>query len=119
MEFPVDADFESDRAVWQRECERISESSAVPWVLLSAGVNFETFLEQTEVACRAGASGFLAGRAIWKESVALGDTERAEFLKATAADRLKRLIEVAERHARPWTDFYQPMTATVDWYKGG
>ena len=38
---------------------------AVPWVLLSGGVPFETFFRQTQVACEAGASGVMVGRAVW------------------------------------------------------
>jgi len=36
-----------------------------PWVLLGAGAGIDVFVDQVAVACRAGASGFLAGRGIW------------------------------------------------------
>jgi hypothetical protein len=36
-------------------------------MLLSAGVDFESFRKQVKIACKAGASGFLAGRALWQE----------------------------------------------------
>ena len=84
-------------------CHRLDEASQVPWVLLSAGVGFEQFSEQVEIACRAGASGFLGGRAIWQEVVGIEDAEdRVEFLSTTGTDRLKRLTEIATKYAVPW-----------------
>lgn len=116
MEFPMDAAFNTDTAAWLAACEAISAESPVPWVLLSAGVNFEIFKTQVEAACRGGASGFLAGRAIWKECVQMNPAERQQFLTTTAADRLRQLNDVASQYARPWTDFYQPPTLAEDWH---
>ncbi len=48
-------------------CKELDQASRLPWVLLSAGVDFESFRIQVEIACKAGASGFLAGRALWQE----------------------------------------------------
>jgi len=106
MEFPYDAAHHNDHGQWHDACKQVSEACAVPWVLLSAGVKFETFSEQVRIACVSGASGFLAGRAIWKEAVTLGNTERATFLQQTALPRLETLTDIANQHARPWTDFY-------------
>ena len=71
MEFPYDIKFNQDRRAWRQACAELSEACAVPWVLLSAGVDFEQFKPQAQVACENGASGFLAGRAIWKEAAAM------------------------------------------------
>lgn len=117
LEFPYDASFNTDHQAWKTACESISKESTVPWVLLSAGVDFNTFADQTRIACEAGASGFLAGRAIWKESVTMADSARAEFLAGTAQTRLQKLSEIATKHARPWTKFYTPMPATKGWEK--
>lgn len=117
LEFPADAAFDQDETSWQAGCEAISAVCRVPWVLLSAGVDFETFERQARVACRAGASGFLAGRAIWKEIAPLAPAERARFIVETATPRLKRLIEIAAGAARPWTDFYAPVAAEDDWFR--
>ena len=78
-------------------------SSQVPWVILSAGIDFELFCQQVEIACQAGASGFLGGRAIWQEAMYIDDArERAQYLSTVAADRLKRLNEIANKYAVPW-----------------
>ncbi len=48
-------------------CREITKVSRVPWVILSAGVDIEEFVYNVEIASNNGASGFLAGRAVWKE----------------------------------------------------
>ncbi len=118
LEFPHDAAFHSDRDAWRAGCEAVSEVSSVPWVLLSAGVDFEVFAEQTRIACAAGASGWLAGRAIWKECVTMSPDERAAFLAGTATRRAQTLAEIATAGARPWTQFYAPPAAAADWFVG-
>ncbi|MEX2536641.1 MAG: tagatose 1,6-diphosphate aldolase [Trueperaceae bacterium] len=47
----------------------LDEVSPVPWVLLSAGVRQREFALNIELATLAGASGFLAGRAVWFEAL--------------------------------------------------
>ena len=117
MEFPLDIKFNSDRDAWRDACQRLSEASAIPWVLLSAGVDFEQFKPQALLACQAGASGFLAGRAIWKEAAPMSSEERAAFLRETASERLRQLLDIAAAHARPWSDFYAPPEASQAWYQ--
>jgi tagatose-1,6-bisphosphate aldolase len=117
LEFPVDAAFNGDRRAWRAACDAVSEVSAVPWVLLSAGVDFETFAEQTRIACQAGASGWLAGRAIWKEAVVMSAAERSHFLSGTATQRILELNAIANAAARPWTDFYTQPVSGEDWYQ--
>ncbi len=68
-EFPVDMHFETKRAELEKHCMQLNDASLTPWVILSAGVDFDTFCTQVEIACKAGASGFLGGRAIWQEVV--------------------------------------------------
>lgn len=118
LEFPIDAAFDTDQTAWQSACEAISEVCAIPWVLLSAGVDFETFEQQVKVACQAGASGFLAGRAIWKEAVAMDTPGRMAFLKGTAVERVARLTDIAGRSARPWTEFFAPPAGGEAWFTG-
>jgi tagatose 1,6-diphosphate aldolase len=115
LEFPVDASFDSDPISWQAACEAVSKVCTVPWVFLRGVVDFDTFAEQTRIACQYGASGFLAGRAIWKESVAMSREERLRFLAEHGTQRLYRLSKIALENARPWTDFYSPPQVNRDW----
>lgn len=117
MEFPHDAAYHTDRDEWRAACEAVSAASSVPWVLLSAGVDFDTFAEQTRIACQSGASGWLAGRAIWKEAVTMDDAGRAEFLRTTAAQRMQHLAEISATYARPWTQIYSMPDSSPTWYK--
>ena len=117
MEFPLDIQFNEDRDEWRRACAAVSDASAAPWVLLSAGVDFAQFKPQAQAACECGASGFLAGRAIWKEAAAMSADERAAFLKGTASVRLRQLLEIAAAAARPWSDFYAPPPSSENWYE--
>lgn len=117
MEFPLDIQFNQDRGEWRAACEALSRASNVPWVLLSAGVDFAQFKPQVEVACHAGASGFLAGRAIWKEAAAMSTGDRAAFLRAIAGDRLRQLLDIAAAEARPWSDFYAAPAPVKNWYE--
>lgn len=100
-EFPYDAGVR-DQHHWQSACEELSAASRIPWVLLSGGLEEEAFEAQVEVACRAGASGVVAGRAIWHEAAHLAPEARAAFLATTAAERMRRLAALVERSARPW-----------------
>jgi tagatose 1,6-diphosphate aldolase len=102
-EFPTDVRYKKDKAELVDLCQQLDMSSMVPWVVLSAGVDFELFCRQVEIACRGGASGFLAGRAIWQEAMHIDDLkERAQFLATVGVDRLERLTELAAKYATPW-----------------
>lgn len=79
----------------------LNEVITGPWVVLSQGVERDAFLPAVEAACRAGASGFLAGRALWSDVV--GQPDVPETLRRLSVPRLERLIEVVDREARPWT----------------
>ena len=73
-------------------CRAISDAIGVPWALLSAGVDHATFVEQLRAARAAGASGFIAGRSIWKEAVGLSATDRDAFLAGEGRRRLEELL---------------------------
>lgn len=90
---------------------QLCRSHDIPWVLLSAGVTASEFLNVVEHAYSAGAHGFLAGRAIWKQ--ALGHFPdlaacRAELL-ASGVPSLQRLNRTTRDHAHacavPAVDF--------------
>lgn len=116
LEFPLDVAFNKDEDAWRRECEAVSAVCAVPWVLLSAGVDSDVFEKQVQIACESGASGFLAGRAIWKEAIRMTAEERVPFLANVAPERLRRLTKISVKYAKPWTDFFAPPAAQEGWY---
>ena len=105
-EFPTDASHETDATKMYDYCQQLTDvTQGIPWVLLSAGVNFPTFQIQVEIACEAGASGFVAGRAIWKEALETAEAAgRDRFLKSIAISRTRVLAETANYRAIPWMD---------------
>jgi tagatose-1,6-bisphosphate aldolase len=115
-EFPLDAKAEPDESAWAQACAELTAASAAPWVLLSASVSFETYLRQVVVACEQGASGVAAGRAVWQEAVQLSGSEREEFLRTTAFERMTRLAEVCDALARPWQACYGAPQVQGGWY---
>ena len=114
-EFPLDA-AEKDQKVWADVCAEISAASTIPWILLSAAVDFDVFLQQVTIACNAGASGIAVGRAVWKEAVIMDGDERMQFLSTTALRRISRLASLCQALAKPYTDFYSA-EVSFDWYK--
>jgi tagatose 1,6-diphosphate aldolase len=102
-EFPADIDYEKDETKLKTYCQQLSQASRLPWVLLSAGADFERFRKEVEIACKAGASGFMAGRALWQEATHISSREeRLDFFKGQTVSRLKELTKVAEEWAKPW-----------------
>lgn len=102
-EFPADINFEPDEGKLLKFCQELNQASRLPWVLLSAGVDFERFKKQVKIACQAGASGFLVGRALWQEAPQIHSrTERIRFLETVAAQRLRQLAEIADTYGTPW-----------------
>ncbi len=101
MEFPVDPLREQDERVWREACRELTEASTVPWALLSAAVPFDLFERMVTVACESGASGFIAGRAIWADALRVPAADVETALRQ-AADRLARLSVLAEEKGVPW-----------------
>lgn len=91
-----------DEAEQREASERLNDAITGPWVVLSQGVDRPAFLPAVEAACRAGASGFLAGRALWSDVVGRDDVPSA--LRELSVPRLEALIEVVDREARPWRE---------------
>lgn len=89
-----------DESVIGRVCEEITAALPCPWVVLSQGVAIDDYPRAVEIACRAGASGFLAGRAIWSDTLEYDDY-RAQ-LQVVSVPRLQRLIDIVNSAARPW-----------------
>lgn len=78
----------------------LNECMTGPWVVLSQGVERDRFAAAVRAACQEGASGFLAGRALWSDVVGADDAP-AE-LRARSVDRLRALSDVVDEHARAW-----------------
>jgi hypothetical protein len=75
---------------------RITALLDCPWVVLSSGVRPDAFADAVDVACEAGASGFLAGRAIWAN--AFTDTDPTAYLATHAVGTLRHLIDIVRSH---------------------
>jgi sulfofructosephosphate aldolase len=76
---------------------RLTQSIAQPWVVLSNGVEAGDFAQAVELSCKGGASGFLAGRAIWADAASKPDPRGA--LQRESLPRLQKLVEIV-RSAR-------------------
>ncbi|MBB3988140.1 tagatose 1,6-diphosphate aldolase [Sagittula marina] len=81
-------------------CRKITQLCAgVPWAVLSAGVDHETFIGQVRTAMECGASGVIAGRALWKDCISLDADERRTKLEEIASSRLREIQEVLDASA--------------------
>ncbi|HLR97604.1 MAG TPA: hypothetical protein VK053_23995 [Jiangellaceae bacterium] len=78
----------------RRRSAQLSETIASPWVVLSSGVPQDVFPTAVELACTEGASGFLAGRAVWASSIGAPDVEHD--LRSSAVARLQRLCDIVD-----------------------
>ena len=114
-EFPLNV-AETNQKVWSEACAEISAASTAPWILLCAAVDYDVFLQQVVIACKAGASAIAVGRAVWKEAVMMDSEQRMKFLHTTARQRISRLSSLCHALAKPYTDFYGA-DAPFDWYQ--
>lgn len=71
-------------------------ASGVPWAVLSAGVDHATFIKQVETAVANGARGAMAGRSLWKDSLAVSPEVRQDLLTSRALPRLRELAAVVD-----------------------
>ncbi len=117
-EFPTDSKTEKDESKMLEYCKRLDGASRVPWIILSGGVDFRLFVRQVEIACRAGASGFLGGRALWQEATSMASREqRQEFFQTTVVDRLRLAMAVADAYATPWYKRAEAPAIVDGWYR--
>lgn len=80
-------------------CARITGMAGeVPWAVLSAGVDHTTFLAQVDIAMANGASGVIAGRALWKDCISLDRAEQRKRLETVAVPRLREIQAVVSRY---------------------
>jgi tagatose 1,6-diphosphate aldolase len=118
-EFPYDATVtEPER--WAEACAELHSASQLPRVLLSGGLADATFELQVRAACKAGASGIVAGRAVWAEAATMSPSERDMFLSTVARNRLCRLTAIVDELGRSWEPRWrssvQPEEPREGWY---
>lgn len=86
-------------------CKRLASRLTVPWAVLSAGVASDVFAEVLRISCdEGGASGFIAGRSVWKETVSMGHDERVAFLSDTGRRRMDEYVAILDGRARPYRE---------------
>lgn len=95
-----------EAAAIQSVFEKLAANLKRPWVLLSAGASPEDFLKMLKYAYRAGASGYLAGRAIWAPAFEhFPDLQAMEReLQSEAVPFMQQVNELTDRMARPWME---------------
>ena len=87
--------------ITDRACE-IDAVLPVPWVVLSQGVAPDDFPAAVEASCKGGASGFLAGRALWTATLPADDP--TDLLRERSVPRLQELGAIVDAHGRPWRE---------------
>jgi len=116
VQFPVDTRYQSDQTVWVDACSELDETSPVPWALLSGGDPYELFRDQVRVACGAGASGFLVGRALWGEYVRASTDEQPGIMETVVRPRFAELSALASEYGRDWGQRYDLGDPDEHWY---
>ncbi len=105
LESPVNAADADGSAEVQAVFDEMGRIAGRPWVMLSAGAGKAEFRNVLQHAFKAGASGFLAGRAIWLDAFSAypdWDKIRTE-LEGSAVDYLKDIADLARREALDWS----------------
>lgn len=83
-----------------KACAQITKlCDGAPWAVLSAGVDHETFVGQVATAMENGASGVIAGRALWKDCISLDRSVTANKLETVASARLREIQTILDGHA--------------------
>ena len=91
-----------DATTIRQLAQGVTDTIGRPWVVLSNGVPTQRFEDAVREACAGGASGFLAGRAIWTS--ALDAEDRFAHLADVSATRLDRLGEIVDALGRSWPE---------------
>ncbi len=105
-EFPGTLGVESDSQLMDN-LKRLNDACERPWVLLSAGVDYDQYKKQVEMAVKAGASGVLGGRAFWKEFFTYPTpAERLKFAETECVRRVQEIDAIVKSGATPWFKRY-------------
>jgi tagatose 1,6-diphosphate aldolase len=84
--------------------DAIGAAAGRPWVMLSAGAGMDEFRRILTHAYRAGASGYLAGRAIWSKAFThFPDWDAIRSgLRGEAVEYMRSLNVLTDKEATPW-----------------
>jgi len=93
---------------WFDRMGAICAEAGIPWVMLSAGVTPPQFVRVMEYAYAAGANGFLAGRAVWWDSLqCFPDLDAfARQLRREGVATMGELRALTTRVGRAWRPDY-------------
>jgi len=124
-EFPGELAHEADEEVHLKSCMRLDKACGrIPWVVLSAGVGFDEFKRNVIIASKGGASGFLAGRALWKDAFRAhaNPSEFRACLEVEGVARFKELESIVHQFGTPWYEKiggknFLASHAGENWYK--
>jgi tagatose 1,6-diphosphate aldolase len=90
LEYPGDAE----------ACRLITDKLGVPWILLSAGMPYDSYKEALQIACQHGASGLAVGRAVWQEFGQYQGVERQQYFQQTALPRMQELVGIVNQYGK-------------------
>lgn len=104
LESPVNAADADGSSEVQAIFDEMGRLAGRPWVMLSAGAGKPEFRNVLDHAFRAGASGFLAGRAIWLDAFTAYPDWAAirEGLEGGAVDYMADICSLADEKAADW-----------------
>ena len=116
IQFPIDVQSHPDKAEWVDACSEVNDISPVPWALLSGGDPFDSFKEQVEVACQAGASGYMVGRALWRELITVDLRDHQQIVDDVTLPRFQELKAMVDAYGHDWRDKHNMPTTDPTWY---
>lgn len=93
--------------------DQLGAAIATPWVMLSAGASMADFANVLRYAYRAGAHGFLAGRAIWWDALAaFPDLDACEAaLTSAGVPYFEQLSALTDVDAARWVPDHRALAA--------
>lgn len=92
VEMPLNG--KGDEKTLLAACQKLNDQMNMPWVILSSGVDADIFGRAVRIAMKGGASGFLAGRAVWASVI--GAQDPRTMLRDVSVPRLQRLAEIVD-----------------------
>jgi tagatose 1,6-diphosphate aldolase len=117
IQFPIDVTLHPDPSAWADACAQLDETISVPWAILSGGDPYESFRSQVEVACKAGCSGFMVGRALWREVIHAKPDQREKIAREIALPRFQELSDIVDAYGNNWRRKHDLPTVDDRWYQ--